>query len=202
MEFAGPVFCAGVTMYSPLKHWGATKGGMNIGIVGIGGLGQMGVRLAKVMGNTVTAISTSPNKEAVAKSIGASNFVVSKDEASMAKAAKSLDLILNTVSANHQAATYLSLLKQNGTLVQLGLVLEPHSVMQMQLMLTRTSLAGSMIGGMADTQEVIDFCHKHGLKPEIELITHKDLPKVYKILNGKNDSIKRYVIDIEKSDRA
>merc|ERR1719219_3304691 len=122
LEAAGPVFCAGITMYSPLVYWGADKGGKRVGIVGIGGLGQMGVRIAKAMGNTVTAISTSPNKEAAAKEIGADNFVVSTDPEKMKAAADSLDLILNTVSADHDLNTYLPLMAAKGVLVQLGLV--------------------------------------------------------------------------------
>ncbi len=115
-------------MYSPLKHWGANKGGLNVGIIGIGGLGQMGIRLAKAMGNNVTAISTSPNKAEMAKEIGANNFVISTDKASMKSAADSLDLILNTVSVNHECGVYLSLLRNDGTLVQLGAALKPHKV--------------------------------------------------------------------------
>ena len=110
LSAAGPVFCAGITMFSPLSYWGAKAGGMRVGIVGIGGLGQMGVQLAKAMGNKVTAISTSPSKEAAAREIGADNFVVSTDPDSMKKAVMSCDLILNTVSVNHEAAHYLSLL--------------------------------------------------------------------------------------------
>ena len=102
LEAAGPVFCAGITLYSPLAHWGALKGELRVGVVGIGGLGQMGVRLAAAMGNKVTAISSSPSKREAALELGATEFVVSTDEASMAAAAGSLDLILNTVSADHQ----------------------------------------------------------------------------------------------------
>merc|ERR1712240_101445 len=126
LEAAGPVFCAGITMYSPLCYWEANKGGKRVGIIGIGGLGQMGVRLAKAMGNTVTAISASPNKEAAAREIGADNFVVSTNAESMKAASMSLDLILNTVSAEHQVSTYLPLLGKKGVLVQLGLVLGAH----------------------------------------------------------------------------
>ena len=110
LEAAGPVFCAGITMFTPLVNYGADKGGKRVGVVGIGGLGQMGVRLAKAMGNTVTAISTSPSKEAAAREIGADNFVVSTDPESRKAAAGSLDLILNTVSADHDINTYLPLL--------------------------------------------------------------------------------------------
>merc|ERR1711974_242595 len=107
LEAAGPVFCAGITMFTPLLKFGADKGGKRVGVVGIGGLGQMGVRLAKAMGNTVTAISSSPSKEAAAREIGADNFVVSTDSESMKTLAGSLDLILNTISANHDLNTYL-----------------------------------------------------------------------------------------------
>jgi len=199
LEAAGPVFCAGITMYSPLCYWKANQGGMRVGIVGIGGLGQMGVRLAKAMGNTVTAISTSPNKEAAAREIGADNFVVSTDPASMTAAAKSLDLILNTVSASHDLNTYMGLLANKGVIVQLGLVMSPHPVMQLPLMFSKLSVAGSLIGGLPETQECIDFCHKHNIVPKIKVVTSSDLGEVYKALSAKNDSIIRNVLDIEAS---
>ena len=128
LEKAGPVFCSGITMFSPLQHWGANKGGKKVGIIGVGGLGQMGIRLAAAMGNEVTAISRSKSKETIAKEIGATNYVVSTDPESMKKAIKSLDLILNTVSAEHQVSSYLPLLNYDGTIVQLGLVGTPHMV--------------------------------------------------------------------------
>merc|ERR1711872_324920 len=196
---AGPVFCAGITMFSPLAYWGAKSGGMRVGIIGIGGLGQMGVRLAKAMGNTVTAISTSPNKEAAAREIGADNFVVSTDPESMAKAALSLDLILNTVSASHDLNHYLGLLDNKGVLVQLGLVTTPHPVLQLPLMFRKLSVAGSLIGGLPETQDCIDFCNKHNIIPKIKVVTAKDLGEVYKELASKNDSIIRNVLDIEAS---
>jgi uncharacterized zinc-type alcohol dehydrogenase-like protein len=199
LEAAGPIFCAGVTMYSPLCNWGVKSGGKRVGIIGIGGLGQMGVRLAKAMGNTVTAISTSPNKEAAAKEIGADNFVVSTNPESMKSAAMSLDLILNTVSANHQVSTYIPLLAKRGVLVQLGLVLEPHQVMQAPLMFNKQSIAGSLIGGMVETQECIDFCAEHNIVPTIKKVTVKDIEGVYKQLSAKNDAIIRNVLDIEAS---
>lgn len=198
LEFAGPIFCAAITMYDPLKHWGATKGGLKVGIVGIGGLGQMGVRLAAAMGNEVTAISTSPSKEETARKIGASRFVVSSDADSMAAAAKSLDLVLNTVSASHEVTSYTPLLARNGTIVQLGVVLTPHSVSQLALMRDRISIAGSIIGGMPNTQECMDFCAEKGIRPEIELITDERLDEVFEILAKKNDTIKRYVLDLDK----
>jgi len=199
LEAAGPVFCAGITMYSPLAYWDAKEGGRRVGIIGIGGLGQMGVQIAKAMGNTVTAISTSPNKEAAAKEIGADNFVVSTDPESMKAAAGSLDLILNTVSAEHQASTYLSLLAKKGVLVQLGLVLSAHQVNQMPLMFNKLSIAGSLIGGLPETQECIDFCAEHNIVPKTKLVKTTDLDDVYKQLNSKNDTILRNVLDIDAS---
>jgi len=199
LEAAGPVFCAGITMYSPLVYWGADKGAKRVGIIGIGGLGQMGVRIAKAMGNTVTAISTSPNKEAAAREIGADNFVVSTDPESMKAAANSLDLILNTVSADHNLNTYLPLMAGKGVLVQLGLVLPPHPVNQLGLMFKKLSIAGSLIGGLPETQDCIDFCHKHNIIPKIKLVNSTELERVYQELSSKNDTIIRNVLDIEAS---
>ena len=191
LEAAGPVFCAGITMFTPLVRYGADKGGMRVGVVGIGGLGQMGVRIAKAMGNTVTAISTSPNKEAAAREIGADNFVVSTDPESMKAAANSLDLILNTVSADHNLNTYLPLMAGKGVLVQLGLVLPPHPVNQLGLMFKKLSIAGSLIGGLPETQDCIDFCHKHNIIPKIKLVNSTELERVYQELTSKNDTIIR-----------
>jgi len=199
LEKAGPIFCAAITMYSPLSHWKVKEGGKKVGIIGIGGLGQFGVRLAKAMGNEVYAISTSPNKEAAAKEAGADNFVVSTDADSMKSAENSLDLILNTVSASHQLAHYLPLLKKDGTLVQLGLVLSDHQVQQFPLMFKRVSIAGSLIGGMPETQECMDFCAKHNILPDTKVIKADELESVYEALSNKNDSIIRYVLDITAS---
>jgi len=196
---AGPVFCAGITMFSPLSYWGAKAGGMRVGVVGIGGLGQMGVQLAKAMGNKVTAISTSPSKEAAAKEIGADTFVVSTDPESMKKAAMSCDLILNTVSVDHEAAHYISLLANKGKLVLLGGALKPHSVSGVPLMFRKVVITGSMIGGIPETQECIDFCKAHSIVPKTKLITASELDSVYELLNNKNDSIVRNVLDIEAS---
>lgn len=200
LEAAGPVFCAGITLYSPLAHWGALKGELRVGVVGIGGLGQMGVRLAAAMGNKVTAISSSPAKREAALELGATEFVVSTDEASMAAAAGSLDLILNTVSADHQVSHYLPLLALNGTIVQLGIVGAPHQVVQGPLIFRRLSIAGSVIGGIKETQDCIDFCAKHNLVVSHEVIKADRLDEVFKLLASKNDSVKRYVLDCHNSE--
>jgi len=199
LECAGPIFCAGITMFSPLKYFGAGKGGKRVGIAGIGGLGQMGVRLAAALGNEVTAISTNPTKEEKCKQLGAKHFVLSTDEESMKAGANSLDLILNTISATHNCMDYLPLLARNSTLVQLGLVLEKHQVDQVPLMFKRISIAGSLIGGVAETQECMDLCAEKDIRPEIEVITAERIDEVYETLNNKNDTVKRYVLDLKKS---
>jgi uncharacterized zinc-type alcohol dehydrogenase-like protein len=150
-EAVGPILCAGITMYSPLKHFDNGEGKMTVGIVGIGGLGTMGIKLAAAMGHEVIAISTSDKKEALAKEKGASGFVVSKDPESIKKFAQRCDLILNTVSAAHDLNTYLPLLAKDGTLVQLGGILVPHQVSQLPLMFNRQRIAGSLIGGIKET---------------------------------------------------
>ena len=151
----------------------------------------MGVRIAKAMGNKVTAISTSPNKETAAREMGADNFVVSTDTDSMEVAGGSLDLILNTVSVEHDLNTYLPLLAAKGVLVQLGLVLSPHPVSQLPLMFKKLSIVGSLIGGLPETQDCIDFCHKHNIVPRINLVNCSELDRVYQELGSKNDTIVR-----------
>jgi len=198
LEMTGPILCAGITMYSPLKHWKCAEGGKRVGIVGIGGLGQMGIRLAKAMGNSVTAISTSPHKEQAAREIGADNFVISSNPDSMTTASKSLDLILNTVSADHDLTALIGLLARDGTIVQLGVVRKPHAINQL-IFFRRVNLSGSLVGGMKDTQDCLDFCHQKNIMPAIEMVTADQIPKVYEKLSAKNDQIVRYVLDINKS---
>ena len=185
-------------MYSPLRHWNCLNGGKRVGIVGIGGLGQMGIRLAKAMGNSVTAISTSPHKEQAAREIGADNFVISSNPDSMTTASKSLDLILNTVSADHDLTALIGLLARDGTIVQLGVVRKPHAINQL-IFFRRVNLSGSLVGGMKDTQDCLDFCHQKNIMPAIEMVTADQIPKVYEKLSAKNDQIVRYVLDINKS---
>ena len=148
----------------------------------------------------VLAISTSPNKEAAAREIGADNFVISTDPASMKAAAGSLDLILNTVSADHDLNTYLPLLAARGVLVQMGVALTPHPVSQFPLMFKKLSIAGSLIGGLPETQECIDFCHKHDIIPKIKLVNCTELERVYQELTNKNDTIIRYSAVIQNID--
>jgi uncharacterized zinc-type alcohol dehydrogenase-like protein len=200
LEKAGPLMCAAITLYDPLKHWGALeKKNMTIGIIGIGGLGTMGIKLAKAMGQKVYAISTSANKEQMAKEKGADGFVVSTDPASMAANAASCDLIISTVSSAHEVAPYLSLLKTNGTIVELGLVTQPHTVSQLPLVFQRKSIAGSLIGGIANTEECIEFCFKNNVLPDVQLIEAKEIDWAWNQLLTINKDGIRYVIDIKKS---
>jgi len=201
LEKAGPILCAGITMWSPLNHWGATNTDkkLNIGIVGIGGLGTMGIKLAAALGHRVVAISSSDKKRELAKLRGATGYVVSRDRDSVAAEQRKLDLILNTVSAHHDIAPYLSMLKNDGTLVQLGCIAKPMQYTQMMLCLRRISIAGSLIGGIPATQEVIDFCFEKEIYPDIELVEAGDLERVFTELQDNNSAAKRYVLDIKKS---
>uniref|UniRef100_A0A7S3FWS8 Enoyl reductase (ER) domain-containing protein n=1 Tax=Strombidium rassoulzadegani TaxID=1082188 RepID=A0A7S3FWS8_9SPIT len=196
---AGPLLCAGITMYEPLRVWGATKGKkMTIGIIGVGGLGTMGIKLAKALGHTVVAISRSADKEAMSKEKGADRFVVSTNAEQMAGETKKMDLILNTISANHDCNIYLPLLRKDGTLVQLGAAGQPHQISQIPLMFSRTSLAGSLIGGVKPTEEMIEFCSKHQIYPDVEMVDASGINKAWESLANNKDGV-RYVIDIEKS---
>jgi len=198
LQCAGPIFCAGITMFSPLKQYGATVGGKRVGIAGIGGLGQMGIQLAAAMGNHVTAISTNPTKEENCKQLGAQKFLLVTDLEAMKEATKSFDLILNTISAPHQLSAYLPLLDRDGTLVQLGCVLEDHSLNQGILMFNRIKVAGSLIGGLKATQECMDLCAAKDIRPNVEIVGVEKIDEVVEILDKKNDTVKRYVLDINK----
>jgi alcohol dehydrogenase (NADP+) len=201
LETAGPILCAGITMYEPLKYWGALEEGkkMTIGIVGIGGLGTMGIKLAKAAGHDVVAISTSANKEKMSKEKGATFFVNSKDPKSMATQNGKIDMILDTVSANHQMAEYLPLLKTDGRYVLLGLALEPQSFSQLGLIFQRKKICGSLIGGIKSTEECLEFCAKHNINPDVTVIEAKDIEMAWNTLMNINKDGVRFVIDIKKS---
>ena len=190
-----PLLCAGITTYSPLRHWGAGPG-KKVGIVGIGGLGHMGIKLAKAMGAHVVAFTTSPSKTADAKSLGADEVVVSTDAAQMAKHARSFDFILNTVAASHDLDAYTVLLKRDATLTLVGAPATPHKSPEVfNLLLGRRSIAGSAIGGIAETQEMLDFCADKGVTADIEPIAMADINNAYeRMLKG--DVKYRFVIDM------
>ncbi|MES2965633.1 MAG: NAD(P)-dependent alcohol dehydrogenase [Bdellovibrionota bacterium] len=178
LERVAPLLCAGITTYSPLKRYG-TKKGKKVGVVGLGGLGHMAVKIAKAMGAEVVVFSTSPNKEADAKKLGAKHFVISKDPANFAPWAGKLDLIIDTVSAPHDFNPYLQSLKIDGTHVLVGAAPEPNQVGAFALIGGRKRLTGSLIGGIKETQEMLDFCAKKKVFSDIELIPADRINEAY-----------------------
>ena len=189
-----PLLCAGITLYSPLKYWNAGPG-KKIAVMGLGGLGHMGVKFAHAMGAEVTVLSHSPNKESDARKLGADHFIVTSDPAQLKSVKRSFDLILNTVSAEHNINDYLGLLATNGTLVVIGLPGVPFAVNADSLLSGRRSMAGSMIGGVAETQEMLNFCGEKNIVSEIELINANYVNEAYE-RTIKSDVRFRFVIDI------
>ncbi len=190
---AAPLLCAGITTYSPLKRWKAGPG-KKVGIVGLGGLGHMGVKIAVAMGADVTVFTTSQSKIEDAKKLGAHHVILSKDAKQMEEAANSFDFILDTVSADHDIGAYLNLLKRDGTLTQVGLPSNPVSISLFPLVMKRINFSGSLIGGIRETQEMLDFCAKHGIVSEIEVIRADQINEAYERLM-KSDVKYRFVID-------
>lgn len=190
---AAPLLCAGITTYSPLKRWKAGPG-KKVGIVGLGGLGHMGVKIAVAMGADVTVFTTSESKVEDAKKLGAHNVILSKDKKQMTAAANSFDFILDTVSADHDINAYLNLLKRDGTLTQVGLPSNPVAISLFPLVMKRINFSGSLIGGIRETQEMLDFCAKHDIVSDIELIKADQINEAYDRL-VKSDVKYRFVID-------
>jgi alcohol dehydrogenase (NADP+) len=193
LSASAPLLCAGITTYSPLRHWKVGKG-HKVGIVGLGGLGHMGVKFASAFGAEVTLFTTSPGKAADAKRFGAHDIVISKDEDAMKARANTFDFILDTVSANHDLDLYLSLLKRDGTLTLVGLAAEPISINPFSLVRWRHQLAGSLIGGIAETQEMLDFCADRGITCDVEKIKIDYINEAYERML-RSDVKYRFVID-------
>ena len=191
---AAPLLCAGITTYSPLKHWGV-KAGDRVGVVGLGGLGHMGVKIAASMGAEVTVLSTSAGKEADARRLGASALAVTKDPSTFSRLRGHFDLILDTVSAQHDYGAYLSLLRTRGKMVIVGAPSHPTPISAFALIGGNKVLAGSMIGGIAETQEMLDHCARHGIVSDIELIPIQKINEAYERIL-KSDVRYRFVIDI------
>ena len=189
-----PLLCAGITTYSPLRHWGATKG-KKVGVIGLGGLGHMGLKFAHSFGAHVVQFTTSLNKQEDAKRLGADEVVLSKDPDAMGKHAGSFDFILDTVSARHDINAYLQLLKLDGTLTLLGLPEQPIPVSAFSLVTNRRSLAGSMIGSVAETQEMLDYCAERGIVSDVEVIPIQQVNEAYERVL-KSDVKYRFVIDM------
>jgi uncharacterized zinc-type alcohol dehydrogenase-like protein len=190
-----PLLCAGITTYSPLRHW-KTKKGDKVGVVGLGGLGHMAVKLAAAMGAEVTMLSTSKSKEADAKKLGAAHFGLTSDDATFKRLAGHFDLIIDTISAPHDYNKYLGLLRPEGAMVLLGVPPEPTPVSATSLIFGRKTLSGSLIGGIQETQEMLDFCAEHNIVSEIELIPVQKVNEAYGRML-KNDVRYRFVLDMK-----
>jgi uncharacterized zinc-type alcohol dehydrogenase-like protein len=191
---AAPLLCAGITTFSPLHHWGVTKG-KKVGIVGLGGLGHMGVKFAHALGAHVVLFTTSPNKKDDALRLGADEVVISRDANEMAKHAGSFDFILDAVSADHDVNALLALLRHDGNLTLVGAPEKPFPVSSFNLIIGRKSLSGSLIGGIAETQEMLDFCGKHNITADVEVIPIQKVNEAYERLL-KSDVKYRFSIDM------
>jgi uncharacterized zinc-type alcohol dehydrogenase-like protein len=189
-----PLLCAGITTYSPLRHWNISAG-KKVGIVGIGGLGHMAIKIAKAMGAFVVVFTTSPSKFEDARRLGADEVVLSKDQAQMKQYAGKLHFVLDAVSAEHDINAYLNLLKVDGTLALVGAPEHPLPVAPFSLIPYRRNFAGSLIGGIPETQEMLDFCGKHNIVSDIEMIKIQQINEAYdRLLKG--DVKYRFVIDM------
>lgn len=191
---AAPLLCAGITTWSPLRHWKAGPG-KKVGIVGLGGLGHMGVKLAHALGAHVVLFTTSKSKVADGRRLGADEVVLSTDRDAMKAHAESFDLIVDAVAAKHDINAYLGLVKRDGTLVQVGAPEEPLAVGAFSVIWKRRNFAGSLIGGIAETQEMLDFCGRHGITSDIEIIPIQKIEEAYARML-KSDVKYRFVIDM------
>ena len=190
-----PLLCAGITTYSPLLHWSVQKG-MKVGIVGLGGLGHMGVKFSHALGAHTVMITTTPEKGEDAKTLGADEILISTDSDQMAKQAGEFDFILNTIPVDHEITPYLDLLKVDGTMCVVGAIEPLNQVNAAQLMFGRKKLAGSLIGGISQTQEMLNFCGQHSIVSEVELIRMDQIQEAFQRL-VKSDVKYRFVIDMK-----
>ncbi|QNA46215.1 NAD(P)-dependent alcohol dehydrogenase [Lacibacter sediminis] len=191
---AAPLLCAGITVYSPLKHWQAGPG-KKVGILGIGGLGHLAIKIAKAMGAHVTVFTTSASKVEDAKRLGADESVLSSDAEKMSRLNRQLHFIIDTVSAKHDVNTYLNLLRHDGTVVLVGLPPEPLEIGAFNVVMGRRSFAGSNIGGIAETQEMLDFCFQHNITADSEVIAIQEVNEAFERLE-RGDVKYRFVIDM------
>ena len=189
-----PLLCAGITTWSPLRNWNVKKGD-KVGVIGLGGLGHMGIKFAHALGAKVVMITTSPGKSEDAKKLGADEVLISKDEKQMAENAGSFDFLLNTVPVKHDLNPYIGLLKRDATMVMVGAI-EPLEFHGGGLIMGRKSLAGSLIGGIRETQEMLDFCGEHNIVSDIEMINMQNINEAYDRVTS-NDVKYRFVIDMQ-----
>jgi uncharacterized zinc-type alcohol dehydrogenase-like protein len=196
LDLAGtaPLLCAGITTYSPMRHWGVTKG-KKVGVVGLGGLGHMGVKFAHAFGAHTVVFTTSPAKKDDALRLGADEVVISRNADEMAKHAGSFDFILDAVAAEHDINAYISLLRRDGNLTMVGAPEKPLPVAVFGLIFARRSFSGSLIGGIAETQEMLDFCGQHNITSDVEIIPIQKINEAYERL-AKSDVKYRFSIDM------
>ncbi|MVN20362.1 NAD(P)-dependent alcohol dehydrogenase [Mucilaginibacter arboris] len=194
LEKVAPLLCAGITTYSPLKHWGV-KAGDKVAVVGLGGLGHMAVKLAASMGAEVTMLSRSPSKEKDAQELGAHHFELTTQPENMQKLANTFDFIVDTVSAEHDYNEYLNLLRTDGVMILLGAPPKPSQVPAFPLIMGRRSLVGSLVGGIKETQEMLDYCAEHGITSDVEMINIDQINEAYE-RTLKGDVHYRFVIDM------
>jgi uncharacterized zinc-type alcohol dehydrogenase-like protein len=189
-----PLLCAGIITYSPIRHWGVTEG-KKVGVVGLGGLGHMAVKFAHAFGAHVIVFTTSPNKKEDALNLGADEVIVSRSTDEMNKHMASFDFIIDTVSAEHDINAYLQLLRPDGNMTLVGAPDKPHAVSAFNLLFNRRSLSGSNIGGIAETQEMLDFCSKHSITADVEIIPIQKVNEAYdRMMTG--DVKYRFSIDM------
>jgi alcohol dehydrogenase (NADP+) len=194
LEGVAPLLCAGITTYSPLREWKVGKG-HRLGVLGLGGLGHMAVKLGASLGAEVTMLSSSASKEADAKRLGAQQFALTSDEKSMGRYKEYFDFIIDTVSAPHSLPFYLQLLKRDGTMILVGAPPKPHELIGFDLLLKRRRVAGSLIGGIKETQEMLDYCAEHNIVSDVEVIPIQQINEAYeRMLKG--DVRYRFVIDM------
>ena len=194
LKAVAPLLCAGITTYSPLRKWGITKG-HKVGVLGLGGLGHMAVKFAASFGAEVTMLSHSPSKEADAKRLGAHRFALTSNPDTLKELASYFDFIIDTVSAPHDYNIYLNLLNTDGVMICVGVPPEPAEVVGFNLILQRRSIAGSLIGGIPETQEMLDYCAEHNIVSDVEMIAMKDIDNAYERMM-KGDVKYRFVIDL------
>lgn len=194
LSHVAPLLCAGITTYSPIMEWKIGEG-HRVGIVGLGGLGHMAVKIAASRGADVTVLSTSPGKEQDARDLGAHNFAITKNEETMKELAETFDFIIDTVSAPHDYNLYLNLLKRDGTMILLGAPPAPAEVMAANLLFKRRRLVGSLIGGIQETQEMLDYCAEHNIVSDVEVIPMDYINEAYERME-KGDVKYRFVIDM------
>ncbi len=194
-EFVGPILCAGVTTYSPLKHWGVSEGDM-VAVVGFGGLGHIATQIAKAMGAVVSVISTTAEKEADALKLGADAFVLSTKKNQLAELKGRFSFIINTIPEKHEVDPYLELLARDGSMVMVGVLVPEPGWNQQSMIMKRRSMSGSLIGSIEETREVLEFCAAHGIHPKIEIVDIKEINSVFKRME-KKDIHYRAVIDMK-----